>query len=646
MKKSMDIFKSWCLAVMGIAAALFLICGCASTDEFDDGSDDVDPFDTLKLSMKLSPPGGVNLKGGGLRKIYVKWPAPAEDIYRYRIERSEHVEGPYKFVANVDPQLMGFVDGAYEGRRLKDSTTYYYRLITILDDDGPRSLPCASLSATTGGPPSPVKNLRVDATGSRAVTLRWGSAAGGGTLTYQIERKFADKPGSFVPVGTTKELSFVDGGTSASTLRDSTKYCYQVITMNDVGAKSDPSDLAEVTTLPPPVPVTGFTGQSGQVRCVPLKWKPSPEQDIVEYRIFCSRDENGEFEELTVVKGRTTSAFIHGGENPGNLEDEATYFYRVRSVNSVGAMSDVGETIKVVTRQIPPEVQGVAVKSNMPREALVTWQLSSDTAVVGYEIWRCLEGEDDWQQIKVLENNKISRYLDRGDEDDPEELGALLDGTNYSYRVIAYNTGDVRSSASPPVTAKTKLIPVTPTGLKASSGLAGVITLEWNKNPESDIKGYQVQASSKESRGFRDFALVSPTSGPVIKAEEADLKVNVTRYYRIKAVANDRLESHWSEVVSGVTKPLPDPPAAPALAAAGASAHFTWASPPQKDIKSYNIWSKKLIGWKLIAESKICEYKFDAPELEGVSVIAVTGVDVDGLESEKSEQVKQEVFTD
>lgn len=644
--KSMNIFKSWYFAVMGIVAALILICGCASTNAFDDGCDDVSPFDTLKLSMKLSPPGGVTLKGGGLRRIFIKWPAPAEDIYRYRIERSEHVEGPYKFVANVDPQLMGYVDGAYEGRRLKDSNTYYYRLITILDDDGPRSLPSACLSATTGGPPTPAKNLRVDATGSRANTLRWASAAGGGTLTYRVERKFADKPGAFAPVGTTKELSFVDGGTSASTLMDSTKYCYRVVTLNNVGAASDPSELAEVTTLPPPVPVTGFTGKPGQVRCVSLSWRPSPEPDIVEYRIYCSREKNSGFEELTVVKGRTSSTFVHGGGNPGTLEDEATYFYKIRAVNSVGAMSDAGDPIKVITRQIPPEVQGVAVKSNMPREVLVSWDLSSDTTVVGYEVWRCLPGESDWQQIKVLESNKISRYLDRGDEDDPEELGALLDGTNYFYRVIAYNTGDVRSSASPPVAARTKPIPVTPTGLKASSGLAGVISLEWNKNPETDIKEYQVQVSSKESRGFKDFALVSPTSGAVIKAEEGDLKVNVTRYYRIKAVANDRLESHWSEVVSGVTKSLPDPPSSLALAAAGAEAHLTWLSPPQQDVKSYHIWSKKLIGWKLIAESKTCEYKFSASELKGVSVIAVTTLDVDGLESEKSESVKQKVFTD
>lgn len=635
--------KIW-TALICFVFPLLLICGCASSGGFDNGSEDVDPYDGLKLSMQLSPPGGITLKGGGLRSIEIKWPAPAEDIYRYRIERAEAVEGPFAFVANVDPQLRGYVDGAFEGHRLKDSTTYFYRVITILSDSGPRSLPCATMSATTGPPPGPVKNLRVQASGSRANTLRWAAADGAGALTYRIERVSVDKPGSFVSVGSTRELSFVDGGTSASTLRDSTKYRYRVVTLNEVGAASEPADEVEVVTLPPPAPVENFKGLSGEVRCVPLHWSASPEKDVVEYRIFCSRDLNEEFEEIQVVKGRTSTKFVHGGSDPGTLEDEATYLYQIRAVNAVGAMSDVGETIKVITRQVPPEVQGVEVESGMPREVLVTWKLSEDTAVTGYELWRSLQGDDDWQQIKVLKNNKISRYLDRGGEEDPDELGALLDGTNYSYRVIAYNSGGVRSSASAPVTARTKLLPVVPKGLSASSGLAGVIKLSWISNPEKDIRGYQVEASSHASRGFRELCFVGPSGSAKLKAEESDLDVAETRWYRIKAVASDRLESPWTPPVSGETKHLPDPPTALVLSGDAAAPILKWSPPPQKDITKYNIWSKRLIGWKLLTECKFCEYKFDAGELKGVSTIAVSAVDVDALESDKSEPVKQDII--
>ncbi len=642
-----ELLRFWSVALSYAALVVLLISGCASQEGFDNGFNDVDPYDGLKLSMKLPPPGGVSLTGGGLRRIEIKWPAPAEDIYRYRIERAGQMEGPFVFIANVDPQLRGYIDGEHEGYRLKDATTYFYRLVTIRSDDGPRSLPCAVMCATTGPPPGPVKDLRVDATGSRANTLRWAAAEGAGTLTYRVERTAADKPESFAPLGTTRELMFVDGGTKTSTLNDSTKYVYRVVTLNEVGSESESSVKVEVVTLPPPVAVTGLTGRSGEVRCVPLKWNASPESDIIEYHIFCSRNESEPFEKIAVIEGRTVTEFLHGGNNPGDLEDEATYLYQVRAVNFVGSVSDAGGVVKVVTRGVPPEGQGVEVKSGMPREVLITWNLSEDKCVKGYEIWRCLEGSDDWQQIKILENDKISRYLDRGDEDDPEELGALIDGTNYSYRVIAYNIGNVRSSASPPVSAKTKLIPVTPSGLTASSGLAGVIKLQWNSNPESDIKEYQVQSSSKENRGFRDLCSVGTSGQPVVKVEDSDLKVSVARYYRVKAIAVDRLESEWSPAVSGVTKALPEPPASLTLAGEGElSAHLTWSAPPQKDIDKYIIWQKRLIGWKQLAESKICEYKFDKSELQDVSVIAVSAVDVDGLESEKSIPVKQEVFAE
>ena len=248
---------------------------------------------------------------------------------------------------------------------------------------------------------------------------------------------------------------------------------------------------------------------------------------------------------------------------------------------------------------------------------------------------------------RFLKTIRLADISTRGGEDDPEDLGRLLDGTNYAYRVIAFNIGDVRSSASPPVTAKTKFIPVTPTGLTASSGLAGVVELEWNSNPESDIRIYQVQSSSKEDKGFRDLCEIGTSGQSKVKAEETDLKVSVTRYYRVKAIALDRLESQWSPVVSGTTKALPDAPASLSLTAdSDVAATLSWTAPAQKDIVNYHIWQKRLIGWKQIAESKLCEYRFDKEELKDVSSIAVSAVDVDGLESEKSEPVKQEVFAD
>jgi fibronectin type 3 domain-containing protein len=630
----------------GLAAGLLLIGGCASSGGYGDGRHDVREYDGLKLSMSLPPPGGVALEGGGLRSIDLKWPAPAEKIYRYRIERADAIEGPFQFVAYVDPAQRGYTDGRIEGLRLKDSTTYFYQVTAVLTADGPRSLPCKVMSATTGPPPGAVRDLRVQASGSRKSSLSWSAAEGAGTLTYRIERAPADRPESFASLGTTGENIFVDGGTTSSTLADSTEYRYRVVTLNEVGAESPPSAAVSVVTLPPPEPVKGLEGTSGEVRCAPLKWQPSPEMDVIEYHIFFTRSPDEPFVRLTTVPGRTTATYLHGGANPGDLEDEAAYYYRVSAVNAVGSVSAPGETVKVVTRQIPPVVTGVAVESARPREVPVSWKPSADTAVTGYEIWRALEGEDEWQQIKVLQDAQAARYLDRGGVQDPEKLGGLLDGTNYLYRVIAFNAGGVRSSASAPVTARTKVVPATPANLRTISGLAGVVKMSWSANPEPDIRGYRVEASSRADRSFRELSFHESVAGTQLySAEESGLKVAVTRYYRVKAYDLDGLESLWCDAVSAVTKELPDAPASLRLTDSGETdAVLKWNPSTRTDIAKYNVWSGRIIGWKLLGESRTCEFVFDKAGLKDISTLAVTAVDVDGLESEKSETIKQELI--
>ncbi len=630
------------LWIVSLSAAL--LCGCSTPSGFETGLADVRDYESLKLDAVMPPPALVVLKEGGLRKVEMSWPAPNSYIYRYRIERAEAVGGPFVFVANVDPDLRRFVDGESSQTQLKEDTTYFYRLIAVKNRRGPRSLPSPVLSSTTAPPPQPVTALNVKATGPRANTLNWRPAGGVGISSYRIERAAADNPENFIPVGTTKESAFIDGGTSASSLRDSTLYIYRVVTVNEVGSYSPPSESSRVTTFPPPAAVSNFTGITGAVRCAPLQWNPSPEADVVGYHLYCSRAEDAEFQKLTEVKGRDSVRYTDGGGNPGELEDEGLYLYKIRAVNSVGAESPDSEVVRVVTRPVPPEVKDVIVASGMPREVLLNWTLSSDNSVVGYEIWRTLQDADDWHQIKLLDNNKVSRYLDRGDEEDLTKLGRLLDGTGYVYRVISYNTGGVRSSASAPAMAITKYAPAAPAGITASSGLAGVVHLSWQPNPETDIKSYEIEVSARDSRSFKTLCTVSAGTQELMKAKEESLPVNVVRYYRIKAVAADRLESGWSTVVSGVTKALPDAPSGLQRSAELNPLTISWTPPKQQDIDHYNIWSKRLIGWKQISSVKVCEYQIKADELAEISAVSVSAVDVDGLESEKSETLKLQVI--
>jgi len=591
--------------------------------------------------VTFGKPEALSVTAGGLRSADLSWSAPQSRVYCYRIERSCVAEGPFAFVADVSSSKLAYTDGAEEATRLLDSTAYYYRVSTVLDKSGTRSEPTPPVKTVTAPPPVPPLGVEAAATGSRAVTLRWQASAAEGVTSYRVERSLL-QPVAFEPVATVKETSYVDGGTPASTLKDSSKYLYRIVAINRVGSEGAPSVTAEVLTLPPPKPVQKGAAVSKEVRCVPLTWEPSPEADVVYYDIYQARAAEGPFAKIGKVDGRMTVQFTDGGGNPGNLEDDGTYFYRIRAVNNVTSESADSETFCATTREVPPEVGQVVAIPARPREVPVSWALSTDAAVVGYEVWRSVADADDWSQVVRLNSRDVTSYLDRGGEKDGTKMGLLKDGTEYQYKVIAYNTANVRSSASAVVRVRTKVIPVQPAGVSATTNLAGLVRLTWQHNPEKDVNGYWVETSKKAAEGFRKLVVTRVAEGAPLVAEENELEPNVTKHYRIKALDKEGLESEWSEEVVGRSKPLPDAPTGLQAQPAGATVRITWQPSAQRDVTQYKVWSKKFLGWDLVATTEQPEYRVGLTELAKAMTVAVTAVDQDKLESEKSATVKVE----
>jgi len=201
----------------------------------------------------------------------------------------------------------------------------------------------------------------------------------------------------------------------------------------------------------------------------------------------------------------------------------------------------------------------------------------------------------------------------------------------------------VRSSASDPVSATTKVIPSTPAGLTATRNTAGMVTLTWQANPEKDINGYRVESSKRADDGFREFMFVPASAGSAaMTATETGLEPGDVRYYRVRARDNERLESEWCEPVEGRAKPLPDPPSALQAAAAGQAFVISWQPPPQSDITGYRVWAQKrlMLGWDLIGTVTQNNYRLELDGEARLPVIAVTAIDQDKLESAKSEPLK------
>ncbi len=595
--------------------------------------------DAGRTSLLVDPPAGLSVSDNGLRSAVLSWMPPTDNAYRYRVERAESADGPFTRVEDVPPQRGQYTDG--DTSLLKDSSTYYYRLTAVLDKSGTLGEASAVVKTTTAPPPVPPLNLQATASGSRAVTLVWTPSASEGVTAYRIARTLLAAPDAFEPAGTVRMPPFIDGGTPATTLRDSTAYRYRVTAVNRVGAESLPSAAAEVVTLPPPIPVRNVIATSQEVRCVPLTWETHPATDIVRYDIYHARVETEPFTKIGSVTGRLNTRFTDGGTNPGNLEDEGTYYYRVRAINAVTAESGDSQTARAITRAVPAEVAQVKAVSDRPREIPLSWALAADEAVVGYEVWRAEAELDDWAQIVRLNSRTTTAFTDRGTIKDGTQLGNLKDGTEYHYKVIAFNTGNVRSSASDPVTARTKYSPAAPVDLIATTNRAHTIHLAWQSNPEADVNAYLVESSRRPTDGFRRLAIVRAAEGNVQTATELELAPAELRHFRVKALDKEGLESTWSAVASGRAKPLPDAPAELQTQFESGRVRLTWQRPRQADIVSYNVWAKRfLFGWTLIGTCEQAEYIFDRADLAKELTVAVTSIDESKLESEKSAAIK------
>jgi len=123
-----------------------------------------------------------------------------------------------------------------------------------------------------------------------------------------------------------------------------------------------------------------------------------------------------------------------------------------------------------------------------------------------------------------------------------EDTG-LLDGVQYTYRVVAYNSRIGESDPSEDVSVMTLLSP--PSGLTAEVLSTDSVRLRWADNSGSE-DGYLIERS-EEKGGFVEVArLVSNMT----EFTDRNLQSGVTYRYRVKAFSSVAGESSWSNEVS------------------------------------------------------------------------------------------------
>jgi fibronectin type 3 domain-containing protein len=294
-------------------------------------------------------------------------------------------------------------------------------------------------------------------------------------------------------------------------------------------AKIDPT-LENITN------VKALTGLAS----IAFEWKPIGSSSRIDgINIYRSKT-GASFEKIKKIKDRYATHFTDK-----DLTPNSNYSYRFSTYQNNGSESPMSNTLTLRTVPMVEPVPFVEAVSGLPRSVKVLWRPHEFERIGSYLVQRRSDGGK-WKTVKELDGKLHVEYIDRG----------LDDGTKYAYRIIAKTYDDLETKPSQIVEATTKPLPVTVTGIKASTDLPRKIDLSWNPNPEKDIDHYNVY--KKRLMGLLYTKEAEVKEPHFIDNIEKDGHEN---YYKVTAVDRDRLESlKQDEPTMGKTLPKPAKP--------------------------------------------------------------------------------------
>ncbi len=166
-------------------------------------------------------------------------------------------------------------------------------------------------------------------------------------------------------------------------LKPNTRYQYRFSAYTEEGSESVGSETMVVATQPMIAPVSFFRSVEHMPRSAKLLWRPHPNAKVNGYIIERQKSTMDQWSTVATITGRLTPEFIDRG-----LEDGQVYLYRIRAVTFDNLQTDPSEVVKVVTKPLPPQINGITATSDIPRTIRLSWDPSSISDLSHYNIYR------------------------------------------------------------------------------------------------------------------------------------------------------------------------------------------------------------------------------------------------------------------
>lgn len=353
------------------------------------------PYCPVQETMTAPPPSpvtGLAARSDLIRSIPLAWTESRDvGVNRYAILRSESPAGPFSEIGTVKgASTTTYTDGGDEPGRLKDGTTYHYRIralneVDAVSEDHP------PVSATTRPPPPAVTGLLAKDGYPREIPLSWDASPDEKVNAYILSRAEGEN-GEFEEIETLRDratTSWTDRGgertpANLGRLKDGTPYRYQIVAVNLGNSRSTPGQDAQATTKPAPETPAGVAAASGLPRKMRVRWNPNPEPDIAEYIIEGREKGAWRFREVARVKaggGEPLEAVQEG------LADNTTYEYRIKALDKERLESEWSANAQGTTKALPAAPAGLKIAWEGD-QAVVSWQAPEGAGIQQYRLWK------------------------------------------------------------------------------------------------------------------------------------------------------------------------------------------------------------------------------------------------------------------
>jgi uncharacterized delta-60 repeat protein len=222
------------------------------------------------------------------------------------------------------------------------------------------------------------------------------------------------------------------------------------------------------------------------------------------------------------------------------LNQSATYCYRVQTFKNTGEESSW--LTREVTTTEPPAPSGFAANPANTTRISLSWT-DNTTGEDGFLVERCSGAGCSSYALLDLPPADATSFND----------DSVCENSIYSYRILAYKSGDWQSVFSAPDVDNATPALAAPTGLSASRVSEGEIRLDWTDNT-SDETGFNIERCT--GSGCSSFAPLAAVGAGTTSYNDTDsLDPNTTYRYRINAykTADCPWATAWATPVEAAT---------------------------------------------------------------------------------------------